>query len=66
MVNAKPGNGKGYVNMGMSSIIVLASTTTVKTSYTSTLASCVIKTTPGDNNTGTTGKATSIRAIRIK
>lgn len=56
---------KGYVSVPVSSIVVLTGTTTVKISIASTAAS-VIKATPGDNNTGTTNKATSFRAVRIK
>ena len=60
------GSTKGYITMSMSSIITLAGTTTIKSSYTSTLANCVLKATPADNSTGTTNKASSIRAVRIK
>ena len=56
---------KGYLSVPISSLIILSSTTTVKVSIASTAAS-IIKATPGDNNSGTTGKASSIRAIRIK
>lgn len=64
---AAMGSGtKGYVCLPFSYLAVLGSTTTVKVSIASTLASSVIKVTPGDNNSGTTNKATSIRAVRIK
>jgi hypothetical protein len=56
---------KGYVTVPVSCIVVLTGTTTVKVSVASTAAS-LIKATPADNNTGTTGKATSFRAVRIK
>jgi len=65
-VGAMGGGTKGYVNLSMSTIITLSSTTTVKISCTSTIANCSLKATPADNNSGTTGKATSITAIRIK
>jgi hypothetical protein len=63
--NAMGNNTKGYVCLPTSSIIVLTGTTTVKISVASTAAS-LVKATPGDNNSGTTNKATSIRAVRIK
>jgi hypothetical protein len=64
--NSISGNVKGYVSLPVSCILVLASSTTVRLSVTSTSASSVIKATPGDNNGGATGKATSMRAVRIK
>ncbi len=63
--NSMGGSTKGYVCLPVSSLVVLTGTTTVKVSVASTAAS-VIKATPGDNNSGTTNKATSIRAVRIK
>lgn len=65
-VGAIGGGVKGYVNLSMNNIITLTSTTTIKASYASTISNCTIKATPGDNNTGTTGKTTSITAVRIK
>ncbi len=56
---------KGYVSVPVSGLIVLTGNTTIKISIASTTAS-VVKTTPGDNNAGTTNKATSIRGVRIK
>ena len=56
---------KGYVSIPVSAIIVLDATTTIKLSIASPVVS-IIKATPGDNNSGTTGKANSIRAVRIK
>jgi len=64
--NAMGANTKGYVSIPISSLVVLGSTTTIKISIASTLNSSVIKATPADNNSGTTNKATSIRAVRIK
>jgi len=63
--NAMGGSTKGYVSVPVSGLIVLAGTTTIKISVASTAAS-LIKATPGDNSTGTTNKATSFRAVRIK
>ena len=65
-IGSMGGSSKGYVNFSMNSIITLSATTTVKASYTSTAASCLLKAAPGDNNSGTNGKTTSIRAVRIK
>jgi hypothetical protein len=63
--NAMGASTKGYVSLPVSALVVLSSSTTLKVGIISTVAS-VVKTTPGDNNTGTTNKATSFRAIRIK
>ncbi len=63
--NSMGGSTKGYVSLPVSGIVVLASSTTIRVSVASTVAS-IIKATPGDNNTGTTNKATSIRAVRVK
>jgi hypothetical protein len=64
--NSMGGSIKGYVCLPVSCIVVLSTSTTVRFSVASTLVSSVIKATPGDNNGGTTGKATSMRAVRIK
>lgn len=59
-------NSTGYVSISLSAIIqVSASTAVIKTSAASTTSSSTIIATPGDNNSGTTNKATSIRAIKL-
>ncbi|HSE47983.1 MAG TPA: hypothetical protein VLA96_02115 [Terriglobales bacterium] len=54
----------GYVSLSLSKIVTLGSTTTVKTSVASTVAS-VLDATPDDNATGIGNTANSIRAVRI-
>lgn len=65
-VGSLGGGAKGYVNISMNSLVTLSSTTSIKASYASTIASCSLKAATADNNTGTSGKTTSITAVRIK
>jgi trimeric autotransporter adhesin len=65
-VGSLGGGAKGYVNISMNSLVTVSSTTTIKGSYASTIASCSLKAATADNNTGTAGKTTSITAVRIK
>lgn len=65
-VGSLGGGAKGYVNISMNSLVTVSSTTTIKGSYASTIASCSLKAATADNNTGTSGKTTLITAVRIK
>ncbi|HET7115134.1 MAG TPA: hypothetical protein VFI29_01505, partial [Hanamia sp.] len=65
-VGSLGGGSKGYVNISMNSLVTVSATTSIKASYASTISSCSLKAATGDNNTGTSGKTTSITAVRIK
>ena len=64
---AAPSQGSpltGYVEISLSKIVTLASTTTVKTTVASTAAS-ILDVTPDDNGAGLTATANAIHAVRI-
>ncbi len=63
--NAMGNGSRGYTILPVSALVTLTQSTTLSLSVASTVAS-IIKATPGDNNTGTIGKASSLRAIKIK
>jgi trimeric autotransporter adhesin len=65
-VGSLGGGAKGYVNVSINSLVTVSSTTSIKASYASTIASCSLKAATADNNTGTSGKTTTITAVRIK
>ncbi|MGN6196504.1 MAG: hypothetical protein ACTHOB_16310 [Ginsengibacter sp.] len=65
-VGSLGGGVKGYVNISMNSLVTISSTTSIKASYASTITSCALKAATADNNTGTSGKTTSITAVRIR
>jgi len=65
-VGSLGGGVKGYVNVSMNSFVTVSSTTPIKASYASTTSGCSLKAATADNNTGTSGKTTSITAVRIK
>lgn len=54
----------GYISLTLTDIQTISATTTVKVTVASTAAS-ILSATPGDNATGLTNTANSIRAVRI-